>query len=166
MHRDTDSNDPPEFNFINQMSLPEIVIIIHMLKFIKLKIPPGLGYNNDMPTDVIDPVSILRSVGLRNPESSRRKTGFVRSAKITKVHRFLFDDRWKNEPVSNSCPNLNFPNFYLYKVKTVRKLTYLTSNLYELKPVPTVTYPNFNLFKRLLVRTLAYPELNLSNFSI
>ena len=76
MHRDTDSNDPPEFNFINQMSLPEIVIIIHMLKFIKLKIPPGLGYNNDMPTDVIDPVSISRSgTGIRNrvagkPDSS------------------------------------------------------------------------------------------------
>ena len=77
MHRDTDSNDPPEFNFINQMSLPEIVIIIHMLKFIKLKIPPGLGYNNDMPTDVIDPVSILRSgapeSGIESPENRIRQ---------------------------------------------------------------------------------------------
>ena len=96
-----------------------------------------------MPTDVKPGVDI-EEWG-RNPESSRRKTGFVRSAKITKVHRFLFDDRLKNEPVSNSCPNLNFPNFYLYKVKTVRKLTYLTSNLYELKPAPTVTCPNFKL---------------------
>ena len=99
--------------------------------------------NNDMPTDVKPGVDIEELC--RNPESSRRKTGFVRSAKITKVHRFLFDDRLKNEPVSNSCPNLNFPNFYLSKVKTVRKLTYPTLNLYELKPAPTVTCPNFDL---------------------
>lgn len=57
------------------MSLPEIVIKIHMLKFIKLKIPPGI---NVMPTDVCKP-GVSRSES-RNPESSR-KTGFVRSAK-------------------------------------------------------------------------------------
>ena len=74
MHRDTDSNDPPEFNFINQMSLPEIVIIIHMLKFIKLKIPPGLGYADrcDRPGVDIEECGAPES-GIESPENRIRQ---------------------------------------------------------------------------------------------